>query len=89
MSTNTLLLLIGGSLVVVGVLISGGGNKSGAPRVGNTGFSVFGSVKQSFQSVGLTIKGEREGKPRDWVGWGLTACGLVISLLGLINSWKS
>lgn len=77
-------LLMGGGLFIVGLAIAGGGRKETA-RVGNTGFSVFGSVKQTFSGIGMSINGERQRTARDWIGWGLSACGLVIGLIGLLG----
>lgn len=77
--SNALLVLIGVGLVLVGVLISGSGRDSSA-RIGNTGFSVFGSVKQSFHSVGLAISGERQKSARDLIGWSISGAGLLVSL---------
>lgn len=82
MSNTALMLILGGGLVLLGVLISGGG-RDPSTRVGNTGFSVFGSVTQSFHSVGMAINGERERTARDWIGWGFSASGLVVGLYGV------
>lgn len=84
MSNALLLLIVGGMLVVAGVLTSGGG-RGGSIGIGNTGFSVFGSVTQTVRSVGLAIQGERERTARDWIGWGLSAAGLIVGLLGLFR----
>lgn len=86
MSNSALLLIVGGVLVVVGVLVSGGGRDDASTRVGNTGFSVFGSVTQTFHSVGMAIEGKRERTARDWIGWGLSASGLAVGLFGVLGT---
>jgi hypothetical protein len=84
MSNTALLLIVGGILVVVGVLMSGGG-RDASTRVGNIGFSVFGSVKQTVHNVGMAINGKRERTPRDWIGWSISATGLVVSLIAFFR----
>ncbi len=84
MSNTALMLIVGGILVVIGVLMSGGG-RDASTRVGNTGFSVFGAVTQTFHSVGMAINGKRERTARDWIGWGLSASGLVVGLVGVLG----
>lgn len=83
--SGTTLIFIGAGLIIVGLAIAGGGRNE-TVRVGNTGVSVFGSVTQTFRSVGMTIRGERQGTARDWIGWGLSGAGLVVSLIGLFGS---
>ena len=82
--SGTILLLVGGGLVLVGLAIAGGGRKQ-TVRIGNTGFSVFGRVTQTFHSVGTAINGERPRTARDWIGWGLSAAGLIVGLVGLVG----
>ncbi len=81
---NGWLVALGVALLVAGVLISGSG-RDNSTRIGNTGFSVFGSVKQSFHSVGMAINGERQWTAGDWIGWSLSGAGLVVGLFGLFQ----
>lgn len=81
---NGWLVALGVALILAGVLISGSG-RDNSTRIGNTGFSVFGSVKQSFHSVGMAINGERQRTTRDWIGWSLSGAGLLVTLFGLFR----
>lgn len=83
--SGAILILVGGCLAIAGLAIAGSGRKE-TVRVGNTGFSLFGSVTQTFRSVGMAINGERPRTARDWIGWGLSACGLIVGLVGLVSS---
>lgn len=83
--SGTTLIFAGLGLVIVGLAIAGGGRNETA-RVGNTAVSVFGSVTQTFRSVGMAISGEQQRTTRDWVGWGLSGAGLVVGLIGLLAS---
>jgi uncharacterized membrane protein YoaK (UPF0700 family) len=79
-----LLFIIGVVLFFVGIAVSGSG-QSGGVKVGNTAFSLIGSIRQTFQSTGLAITGERAKTPRDWIGWTLSGIGLVLGVIGLLK----
>lgn len=82
--SGTGLVFAGAGLIILGLAVAGGGRRE-AVHVGNTGVSVFGSVTQTFRSVGMAIRGERQRTARDWVGWGLSASGLIVGLVGLFG----
>lgn len=83
--SGTVLIFAGAGLIILGLAVAGGG-RGETVRVGNTGVSVFGSVTQTFRSVGMAIRGERQRTARDWLGWGLSGAGLIVGLIGLFGS---
>jgi uncharacterized membrane protein YoaK (UPF0700 family) len=84
-SMNVVLIVVGMFLIIAGLAIAGGGKKSNI-RVGNVGVTVFGSVTQTFQSIGMAINGKREKTRRDWIGWSISGLGLIVGLIGFLNS---
>jgi hypothetical protein len=82
--SSTLLIVCGIALFLVGIAVSGSGQRGGV-RVGNTACSLIGSIRQTFQSTGLAITGERAKTPRDWIGWTLSGVGLVLGVVGLLK----
>ena len=83
--SGSVLIVVGVILLVTGFAVAGGGQRSNV-RVGNKGFSIFGSVRQSFLSIGMAINGERQKSARDWIGWTLSIFGIVIGVVGLVMS---
>ena len=83
MLNNLSLIVSGLFLLFVGFAVSGGDRRR--TTFGNSAFTLFGSVSQTFHNTGLAIRGEREKTPRDWIGWGLSAIGIVLGVVGLIK----
>ena len=84
MSGSTLI-VSGVTLFITGFVVAGSGQKSSV-RIGNTGLSVFGSIRQTFHNAGMAINGDRQKTPRDWIGWSLSLIGIGISVVGIVMS---
>jgi hypothetical protein len=80
MSANTILVIIGLLLVLMGVtqLAIGFGSKNIGPRIGGTNTPTH--RLDNFGAAPATAK-----SMPDWVGLTITAIGLVTALLGLLN----
>jgi|1185.fasta_scaffold353276_1 uncharacterized membrane protein YoaK (UPF0700 family) len=83
MHANWTMVILGLALVVLGILVASRGDSG--QRVGNTGVSVTGSIRQSISNVRLSAAGKRETKPHDWIGWTLGALGLIVGIWGLFK----
>ena len=83
MSSNLAIVLLGLALVVLGIVVASRGGIS--QRLSNTGGSVTGDVKQSISNIHQTVGAGRETKSRQWIGWGLSVIGLLLSAWGLFG----
>ncbi len=84
------LLAIGGLLFSAGIFLGRRGDhrrRMNSQDVRNTqvAFNAFGSVMQSLASRHRSDRGDRNRTSRDLVGWGLSATGLVVGLIGLVG----
>ena len=82
---KVVLIVVGAVLIIAGLAIAGGGKESNI-RVGNFAVTLFGSVTQTFRSIGMAINGKREKTRRDWIGWSISGLGLIVGLIGFLNS---
>ena len=80
--SGTVVLIIGVTLVIVGLIIARGG-RTNQVRIGNNGFALFGSVKQTTRTADVMVEAERRATGRDWIGWSLSIIGIIVGLVGL------
>ena len=81
MSANTILVIIGAVLVVVGLAKAG---QSGGFGLSNFGINFGGSSTQSNKVGNVTSEATKSGKT-DWSGLGIAAIGLVTAIIGLFK----
>jgi hypothetical protein len=82
MSANTILIIVGAALIVVGLAKAG---QSGGFSLSNFGINFGGTSTQSNKVGNVTSERARGVKP-DWVGLASAAIGLVTLLIGLLKS---
>jgi hypothetical protein len=81
MSANTVLVIIGAVLIVVGLAKAG---QSGGFGLSNFGINFGGTSTQSNKVGNVTSGAAKNGKP-DWVALGTAAIGLVTAVIGLFK----
>jgi hypothetical protein len=84
MQSNWIFVVLGLALVVLGVVLARRGSSRGH-QMTNVGGSVSGDVRQTISNVQQTGAAGRETKSRQWVGWGLSIIGLLLSAWGLFH----
>jgi hypothetical protein len=81
MSANTILVIVGAVLVVVGLAKAG---QSGGFGLSNFGINFGGTSTQSNKVGNVTPEATKSGKT-DWSGLGIAAIGLVTAIIGLFK----
>jgi hypothetical protein len=79
MSVNTILVILGALLIVVGLAKAG---QSGGLSLSNFGINFGGSTTQTNKVGNVTS----EAAKADWIGLGIAAIGLVTTIIGLFKS---
>jgi hypothetical protein len=81
MSVNTILVIIGALLIIVGLAKAG---QSGGLNLSNIGINFGGTTTQTNKVGNVTPETAKSGKA-DWVGLGTAAIGLVTAVIGLFK----
>jgi hypothetical protein len=81
MTENTILVIIGALLILVGLAKAG---QSGGFSLSNLGINFGGTSTQGNKVGNVTPEAAKNGKP-DWVGLGIAAIGLVTAAIGLFK----
>jgi hypothetical protein len=81
MSVNTILVIVGAVLILVGLAKAG---RSGGFSLSNFGINFGGASTQSNKVGNVTPESTKSGKT-DWVGLGIAAIGLVTAVVGLFK----
>ena len=101
MNTDTALIVLGIAFVLVGFLLRPRGRRQGALSIGGKitqkieGASDKGPTVQKATNVGGEINQGIRNAPakgpssNPWVGWVLSAVGLLLTLIGLLRHWSS
>jgi hypothetical protein len=84
MSVNTILVVVGAVLILVGLAKAGQG-QSGGFRLSNFGINFGGTSTQSNKVGNVTPESTKGGKT-DWVGLGIATIGLVTAVVGLLRA---
>jgi secreted protein with Ig-like and vWFA domain len=75
------MIVLGIGLFLLGLALSG---ENRDQFVSNQAVSIFGSIRQSIRNATLTGRGKRDKTRRDWIGWSISAAGLLMTLYGLL-----
>jgi hypothetical protein len=81
MSSNTILVIVGAVLILVGLAKAG---QSGGFSLSNFGIN-FGGTSTQSNKVGNVTPGSTKSGKTDWVGLGIAAIGLVTAVVGLFK----
>jgi hypothetical protein len=81
MSVNTILVIVGAVLILVGLAKAG---QSGGFSLSNIGIN-FGGTNTQTNKVGNVTPETAKGGKADWVGLGIAAIGLVTAVIGLFK----
>jgi hypothetical protein len=81
MSVNTILVIVGAVLIVVGLAKAG---QSGGFNLRNFGINFGGTTTQTNKIGNVTTQSAKSAKP-DWVGLAIAAIGLVSAVIGLLK----
>lgn len=84
MSINIIAIILGLVLIAVGLGISARSSRDNI-SIGNRAFTLLGEIKQTFQSTGLAITGQREKTTGDWIGWAIAGVGVIVEFIGLFK----
>lgn len=82
MSVNTILVVIGAVLILVGLAKAG---RSGGFSLRNFGINFGGTTTQTNKVGNVTLEPAKSAKP-DLVGLAIAALGLVTAVIGLFKS---
>jgi hypothetical protein len=81
MSVNTILVVVGAVLIIVGLAKAG---QSGGFGLSNFGINFGGTTTQTNKVGNVTPEPAKSAKP-DWVGLAIAAIGLVTAVIGLLK----
>jgi hypothetical protein len=81
MSVNSMLVIVGAVLIVVGLIKAG---QSGGLSLSNIGINFGGSTTQTNKAGNMIPSASKDARA-DWIGLGIAAIGLMTALIGLFK----